>query len=92
VMEKAGGNFDVTLSRVVDRHPIETLLTTFGFDNSMRSGGVIMVLMYFAVVVVAAVGAYPLIYHLRVLRAFDLGAAEGPPFSFDRDTTSRVES
>ena len=62
-MEKAWGNFDVTLSRVVDRHPIETLLTTFGFDNSMRSGGVIMVLMYFAVV--AAVGAYPLIYHLR---------------------------
>lgn len=27
----------------VERQPIESLLATFGFDRSMRSGGVIMV-------------------------------------------------
>jgi len=34
------------LSRVVDRQPpSESLLATFGLENSMRSGGVIMVVM-----------------------------------------------
>ena len=32
-----------TLLKVDDRRPTESLLTTFGLDNSMRSGGVIMV-------------------------------------------------
>lgn len=47
--EKAGEMlFDDNLSREDDRQPNETLLATFGLDNSMRSGGVIiMVLMYF---------------------------------------------
>eukprot|EP00985_Skeletonema_marinoi_P012945 scaffold6346_cov116-Skeletonema_marinoi.AAC.1 len=35
------------LSRVVDRQPpSESLLATFGLENSMRSGGVIMVHFY----------------------------------------------
>lgn len=31
--------------RVDDRQPSESLLATFGLDNSMRSGGVIMVIL-----------------------------------------------
>lgn len=36
-----------TLLRADDRQPTESLLTTFGLDNSMRSGGVIMVVDLF---------------------------------------------
>jgi len=38
--------FDALSRRVVDRQPpSEGLLATFGLENSMRSGGVIMVVM-----------------------------------------------
>eukprot|EP00984_Skeletonema_dohrnii_P004447 scaffold1582_cov143-Skeletonema_dohrnii-CCMP3373.AAC.15 len=38
--------FDALSTRVVDRQPpSESLLATFGLENSMRSGGVIMVVM-----------------------------------------------
>ena len=33
------------LSTRVDRHPTETLLATFGLDNSMRSGVVVIMVL-----------------------------------------------
>lgn len=54
--------------RVDDRQPSESLLATFGLDNSMRSGGVIMVFIVFLLDVWCEVRA--LVWGRRVVPLF----------------------
>ena len=62
------------LSRVVDRQPpSESLLATFGLENSMRSGGVIMVVM---ILYLCGACAYDVWWQKRGLQ---LAGEDSPP-------------